>query len=56
MGKKPAAAELLAAIRRKCMDCSGNMRSEVQGCKIRACPLYGYRRNAMENEEKEKGN
>lgn len=48
--KGPTATELLSAIRRKCMDCSGGMRSEVQNCKIKDCPLYHYRRNAIENE------
>ena len=39
--------DLLSAIRKKCMDCCGNMRSEVQACRIKNCPLYPYRRNAM---------
>lgn len=43
-------AVLLSAIRRKCMDCSGNVRSEVRDCRIKDCPLYKYRRNALENE------
>lgn len=47
--KKPNPAELLSAIRKKCMDCSGNMRNEVRDCKIRDCPLHKYRRNAMED-------
>ena len=49
--ESPSATELLSAIRRKCMDCSGNMRSEVQGCKIKDCPLHKYRHNAVESEE-----
>lgn len=44
--------ELLAAIRKKCMDCCGNMRSEVQSCNIKECPLYPYRRNAIEGEDR----
>lgn len=48
--KGPTAAELLSAIRKKCMDCSGGMRSEVQGCKIKDCPLHPYRRNAIDDE------
>ena len=48
---KPNQAELLSAIRRKCMDCSGNMRNEVRDCRIKDCPLYKYRRNALEDEE-----
>ena len=43
--------ELLSAIRRKCMDCSGGMRNEVKGCKIRDCPLHPYRANALRDEE-----
>lgn len=34
---------LLAAIRAKCLDCSGNMRREVERCKLKDCPLYPYR-------------
>ena len=34
---------LLAAIRAKCMDCSGNMRREVERCKMKSCPLYPFR-------------
>ena len=54
--KKPNKTELLLAIRRKCMDCSGNMRNEVRDCKIVTCPLYKYRRNALEDEKQEDGN
>ena len=43
--------ELLSAIRRKCMDCSGGMRNEVKGCKIRDCPLHPYRANALRDAE-----
>lgn len=49
--KGPTATELLQAIRKKCMDCSGNMRNEVRDCKIKQCPLHAYRRNAIESEE-----
>ena len=49
VAKKVSATDLLAAIRRKCMDCCGNMRSEVQTCRIKDCPLHPYRRNAMED-------
>ena len=34
---------LLAAIRAKCLDCSGNMRREVERCRVKDCPLYPYR-------------
>ncbi len=49
--KEVTKAMLLSAIRRKCMDCSGNMRNEVRDCRIKDCPLYKYRRNALEDEE-----
>lgn len=48
--KGPTATELLQAVRKKCMDCCGNMRNEVRDCRIKACPLHGYRRNAIESE------
>lgn len=47
--KNVTKTELLSAIRRKCMDCSGGMRNEVQDCKIKDCPLYKYRRAAQED-------
>lgn len=46
---KASVKDLLSAIRKKCMDCCGNMRSEVQACRIKNCPLYPYRRNAVED-------
>jgi len=49
--KNATKAELLSAIRRKCLDCSGGMRNEVKGCKIRDCPLHPYRANALREEE-----
>lgn len=49
--KGPSITDLLSAIRRKCMDCSGNMRNEVRDCRIKDCPLHSYRRNAIESEE-----
>lgn len=39
----PTSNALLAAIRAKCMDCSGNARSLVERCNIHNCPLYPYR-------------
>lgn len=38
-----AAGALLAAIRAKCMDCSGNSKKEVERCRVKDCPLYPYR-------------
>ena len=44
MKKNAVSADtLLIAIRRKCMDCSGNSRNEVDTCRIAVCPLYPYR-------------
>lgn len=31
------------AIRKKCLECSGNSRNEVKNCEINTCPLYYYR-------------
>ena len=39
----PSPDTLLVAIRAKCLDCSGGMRKEVHGCKLRDCPLWPYR-------------
>ena len=43
MKKKVNKLDLLAAIRKKCLDCSGNMRNEVRDCNIKYCPLWPYR-------------
>jgi hypothetical protein len=44
MGKKKKNVdELLKAIRRKCLDCSGNSPTEVELCVIPDCALYPYR-------------
>lgn len=39
----PSSDALLVAIRAKCMDCSGNQRREVEGCKLKDCALWPYR-------------
>lgn len=31
------------AIRKKCLDCSGDSRKEVRGCVISDCPLHPFR-------------
>lgn len=31
------------AMRAKCLDCAGGMRSEVEACLIHSCYLYPYR-------------
>lgn len=33
----------MRAIRLKCMDCSGQLRKEVEFCPVKHCPLYPYR-------------
>lgn len=35
--------ELLGAIHKKCMDCSGGSRGEVERCLVPDCWLYPYR-------------
>lgn len=49
--KSPTNTELLSAIRRKCMDCSGQMRNEVRNCLVKDCPLRPYRCNALDAED-----
>lgn len=43
MRNHPSPDALLVAIRAKCLDCSGGMRKEVTGCKLKDCPLWPYR-------------
>lgn len=45
---------LLAAIRAKCLDCSGNMRREVERCRVKDCPLYPYRTAKATGSSKER--
>lgn len=33
----------IRAIRKKCLDCSGDSAAEVRACELTACPLYPYR-------------
>lgn len=35
--------ELLGAIHKRCMDCSGHSRHEVENCRVYDCFLYPYR-------------
>ena len=39
-----------AAIRAKCLDCSGNNRAEVRRCPVIGCPLWPYRRGTEQKE------
>ena len=43
MSAKPTPEELLIAIHKHCLDCSGGSRKEVQNCKIKGCSLYPFR-------------
>lgn len=36
-------AELMKAIKFKCIECCGGMREQVDGCELDDCPLYKYR-------------
>ena len=40
------AMPVLAAIRAKCLDCSGGNRAEVADCLVRSCPLWPFRSGA----------
>lgn len=37
------AKELLSAIQRHCLECSGGSRKEVDRCKVSCCALWKYR-------------
>ena len=43
MEKKPTPQELLGAIHKHCLECSGGSRKEVHRCKLRGCALWFYR-------------
>ncbi|WP_034643319.1 hypothetical protein [Desulfovibrio inopinatus] len=43
----------LAAIRRKCLDCSGGVREEVTLCPAKECPLHPFRLGHSEDEAEE---
>ncbi len=44
----------LAAIRRKCLDCSGGVREEVTLCPAKECPLHPFRLSQTEGEVEER--
>ena len=52
MSKKPTPDELLVAIHKHCLECSGGSRKEVQNCKIKGCNLYKYRQEPTRQREK----
>lgn len=43
----------LQAIRKKCLDCTGDNLEEIRKCPIEECPLYIYRSGKLE-QDKEK--
>ena len=43
----------LQAIRKKCLDCTGDSLEEIRNCPIEECPLYIYRSGKLE-QDKEK--
>ena len=43
----------LQAIRKKCLDCTGDNLEEIRKCPIEECPLYMYRSAKLE-QDKEK--
>lgn len=54
---KVSREELLGAIHKKCMDCSGHSRHEVENCLVLECFLYPYRSpKAIQKLEKQKAN
>ena len=52
MSKKPTPDELMAAIHRHCLACSGGSRKEVQNCRVKECNLYLYRQAQVRTHEK----
>ena len=52
MSAKPTPEELLIAIHKHCLECSGGSRKEVQNCRIKGCSLYPYRQEPARIREK----
>lgn len=52
MTAKPRPEELLIAIHKHCLQCSGGNRKEVQSCKLKWCDLYPYRQEQTRPREK----
>ena len=46
--KRPSPDELLTAIHRHCMECSGQSRKEVHGCRVTGCALWPWREPVSE--------
>ena len=52
MSAKPTPEELLIAIHKHCLQCSGGSRKEVQNCRIKGCNLRPYRQEPARIREK----
>lgn len=52
MSTRPTPGELLVAIHKHCLECSGGSRKEVQNCRIKVCNLYPYRQEPTRQREK----
>ena len=52
---KVSLSVLLKAIRKKCLDCSGSVKKEVDECNLTTCPLYPYRSGNLILEKENKG-
>lgn len=52
MSKKPTPDELLTAIHKHCMECSGGSRKEVHRCKLERCALWPWREPESEGKAK----
>ena len=56
MKNKPTPEELLIAIHKYCLECSGGSRKEVQRCALKGCALWPYREpESTSRPKKEKG-
>lgn len=47
--------QAMAAIAKKCRDCSGGSVAEVQACPVEGCPLYRFRQGQIEPKQKHNG-
>lgn len=52
MSTRPTPEDLLIAIHKHCLECSGGSRKEVQNCKIKRCSLHKYRMEPARIREK----
>ena len=50
LAERAAEGSRSAAIRLTCLGCCGWQSAEVRRCEIRACPLWGFRPGAKEDE------